>query len=235
MKTLCLIVLFVCPFTWCAASMPVIDFASIENLIRNYQVLKQQYQVLLSSKETLSKQLTQEKELTQDAEGHYGFGQLFDSDHESQLRQWSPDSWQQALQGMSGGDPSRYQQLLHLYQQQYPVLAKDQFKKGSNEKSARRYQQDVSVNQAANVNASFAFDTIKAHLVSIHNLAKHIDTAPNTKAAIDLNSRLLAEIAYIQAQELKMQALMNQQLGNQGSDELLIRADASRFNQIDQP
>ena len=209
------------------ASLPVVDFASVEGLLRNYHILKNQYDTLLASKKAMLQQVSE-------LGGHYGYGAMLDDRASFDQRNWSPDTWRKTLQGLAGGDPVRYQQLVKAYKSDHRWLDTDAFKRSSNAVLAKRYTHDIAVNQASSVNASFAFNTIKQHLQHIHQLANTIDQAPNTKAAIDLNSRLLAELAYIHTQELKMQVLLNQQIANQSSDQLSDKTEAAVFNAIDQ-
>lgn len=209
------------------ASLPVVDFASVEGLVRNYKVLKSQYDTLLATKKAMLQQVS-------DIEGHYGYGAMLDDQASFDRRNWSPDTWRKTLQGLSGGDPTRYQQLLKAYKSDHRWLDAASFKRSSNAALAAHYRHDIAVNQASSVNANYAFNTIKQHLQQIHRLADTIDQAPNAKAAIDLNSRLLAELAYIHTQELKMQVLLNQQMANQSSDQLTDKTEAAVFNAIDQ-
>ena len=192
------------------AMLPVVDVGAISNLIKSYNQLKNQYDLLRQTYQNAKQQLDQVKQLTQDAEGHYGFGRLFNGEQDFNQQTWSPDNWKNALQGLAGGNPARYQELVNAYQQNHPVLAASNYEKGASHDQAQVYSQDIEVNRAAMVNATYAFDNIKTHLETIYQLSQRIDQAQNTKAAVDLNSRLLAEVAYIQAQNLKMQILMNQ-------------------------
>lgn len=58
------------------AMMPVVDAGAIANLIRNFNQLKNQYDLLKQTYQQAQQQLEQAKQLTNDAEGHYGFGGL---------------------------------------------------------------------------------------------------------------------------------------------------------------
>ena len=147
-------------------------------------------------------------------------------------RQWSPDNWDSTLQGLSGGNPERYQELLMAYKQNHPTLSQKDYQKGASQTQAKVYLQDVQVNRAVKINATYAFNNIKTHLNTIHRLSEKIDLAKNTKAALDLNSRLTAELAYIQTQELKMQILMNQQMAQDNADTLAEKTQAAKFNTI---
>lgn len=214
------------------AMFPVVDVGAIANLIKSYNQLKSQYDLLRQTYQNAKQQLDQAKQLTQDAEGHYGFGRLFNSEQDFNRQTWSPDNWKSALQGLSGGNPARYQELVNAYQQDHPVLSESNYEKGASHDQAKVYTQDVEVNRAAMVNATYAFDDIKTHLSTIYQLSQKIDQAQNTKAAVDLNSRLLAEVAYIQAQNLKMQILMNQQMAQVNADTIAVKTASAKFNTL---
>ena len=218
----CLVLLF--PLS-AYASIPVIDFASIENLLHNYSMLKQQY-------EAMRQQIDVVKQLKQAAIGHYGLGGLLNDEQSFTNRQWSPGRWQDALQGLAGGNPERYQQLLTLYKKDNPTISQQQFERASTAAAAQQYQHNIEVNRAATVNASYAFDTVKQHLATIHTISEQIDKTDNTKAAVDLNSRLIAELAYIHTQELKMQVMLNQQMARTSADRLDQQSDAAVFNTL---
>ena len=184
------------------ATFPVIDYSAIVQMIKEFQQLQKQYQVL-------RQQLGQTQQLVKDAEGHYGFGSLLNQDDDMSAQRWSPNTWEDALQGLSGGNPERYQQLLESYQQTHPSLSREEYQAGASQAKAELYQQQRNNNRAASVNATYAFNEIQQHLDRVQQLSQKIESADNTKAARDLNSRLVTEMAYIQTQELKMQVLMN--------------------------
>jgi type IV secretion system protein VirB5 len=56
------------------AMLPVVDAGAIANLIKNFNQLKSQYELLQQTYQNAQHQLEQVKQLTNDAEGHYGFG-----------------------------------------------------------------------------------------------------------------------------------------------------------------
>lgn len=216
----------------CFAVIPVTDVGAIANLIKNYNQLKSQYDLLHQTYQNAQQQLETTKELTHDSEGHYGFGGLMNGTRDLKNREWSPDNWKNTLQGLSGGNPARYQELVNTYQQDHPHLSPSNYQKGASSEKAKVYSQDVQVNRAAMVNATYSFNNIKTHLKQIHDLSKKIDQAKNTKAAMDLNSRLVAELAYIQTQELKMQIVMNQQMAQSNADNIASKTASAKFNTL---
>src|SRR5436190_5738131 len=95
------------------AMLPVVDAGAIANLVKNFNQLKSQYELLQQTYQNAQHQLEQVKQLTNDAEGHYGFGHFLNGEQDFNTRSWSPDNWKSALQGLSGGNPARYQELLN--------------------------------------------------------------------------------------------------------------------------
>ncbi len=109
------------------------------------------------------------------------------------------------------------------------------YAKGASKDKAIRYEEDIKTNQAVNVNSTYAFNDIKQHLDNVHQLSAQIENTPNTKAAMDLNSRLLVEMAYIQSQELKMQTLMNEQMAQSAADDIAGETAAAKFMALPTP
>lgn len=215
------------------AFFPVIDYTAIAKMAEEYEQLKSQFDLLKNTYDNAKSQLSQAKQLTSDSEGHYGFGQMLNSDQDLQSREWSPDDWHSAISGLSGGNSDRYKQLQQQYQDDHPNnLSQDQFANGSSKEQAQTYNQAVQTNQAATVNSSYAFNDIKTHLDNIHQLSKQIDNAQNTKAAVDLDTRMQAEMAYVNVQELKQMAIMNEQLANRQSGDISEESQNAKFNTL---
>jgi len=190
-----------------------------------YNQLKQQFDVL-------NQQVSVMKNIKAESEGSYGMGGLLNSNQDLQKREWSPSSWQSTLKGLSGGNPARYQELVNTYKADHPTLSSSDYQKGASAANAKTYSQDIQVNRAAMVNSTYAFNNIKTHLDDIHQLSNQIDSTKNIKAAMDLNSRLVAELAYIQTQELKMQVVMNQQTAQSNADNIAAKTANAKFDAL---
>ena len=67
-------------------------------------------------------------------------------------------------------------------------------------------------------------------MAAIHKLSQQIEKTVNTKGAIDLNSRLITELAFIQLMSLRLQTLMSQQVAQDSLSELQDRAEMAKFN-----
>jgi type IV secretion system protein VirB5 len=211
------------------AVMPVIDAAAIVKLAQEIEQLEKQYDLLQSTYRNAQQQLDKAKQMVKDSEGHYGYGDLINSSQDLKNREWSPDNWDNALKGLSGGNPDRYRQLINDYQKNHPSLSQSDFQKGASLARANDYTQRIEVNRASQTQASYAFNDIKQHIENVHILSNEIEKSPNTKSAIDLNSRILTEIAYISIQELKMQSLINQQLAQQSASDIQAETEESKF------
>ncbi len=164
--------------------------------------------------------------------GHYDYGKILNSDEDLTNREWSPSDWQSALQGLSGGNPDRYQELLEQYIKDHPSVSIDDMKLGVSDSYATDYQQTVQVNQAANVQASYEFNDINEHLKNIKTISNEIEGADNEKAISDLNVRMNTEIAYLMVEEIKMLSLLNQQYAQSIASQLVDKISASKFNQL---
>ncbi len=141
--------------------------------------------------------------------GSYGMGNLYNSFSYQQDRQWSPTTWAEALNSASGMS-SHYQQLYNDYGQRYPSVNQQTIINNLNSDTANSYQQAVQTNRAVYVNSTYAFDRINKNLQQLYQLSKSIEQTKNQKEALDLNSRLIAQIGYINTQIAKQLILSNQ-------------------------
>ncbi|KTC98220.1 type IV secretion system protein [Legionella erythra] len=212
--------------------LSVADAAMLVKAIEQLEQLRSQYQLLSQTYTTAQSQLEGIQQLKQFNSGHYGFGGLANSAADLNARQWSANTWEDALHNIAGGNPARYQELVNAYQKNHVILDDATYRKGASSERLTQYKNNVAVNQAVSVQATYAFNEVNRHLKAIHDLSNHIDKAVNTKAAVDLNSRLLAEIAYIQTENLKLQTLLSQQAAQGGSNDLAMDNDSVRFNTL---
>ena len=229
------------------ATIPVIDWASIVQAGSQLEQLQEQYKTLTETYENAKKQYDTLKDTYDNAQaqletvnklkdfnnGHYDWGTLNNLKKDLVERKWSPETWDDALKNISGGNPERYEELSSKYNERNKnLLSDDDFSQGASKEKLENYKKSKEVHRAASIQSSYAFNDINKHLENVHKLSSQIEKAENTKSAIDLNSRLLAEIAYIQTQNLKMQALLNQQSVQNLSHELSAESENAAFNKI---
>lgn len=225
-RILIFIFLFVASNAWATPGVDVLT------ALKQYYVLLKQLKELKRQVTQADQMLNQGRRAVRDVEGHYGFGQLLDNDSNFQQRNWGFDSWNESLSALAGGNSARYRELLKEYQEEHPTLSERQFSKGASPSLTRSYKNLVNNNRAATVYSNYESEQIKSHLAYVHQLTQKIESAPNTKAAMDLNSRLIAELSYISVEELRMQTLMNHQLAAQVSDVIDGKSREARFNKL---
>lgn len=229
------------------AVIPVVDWSAIiqagnelRQLQQQYKMLedtynnaKNQYETLRNTYDNAKNQLATVKSLRDFNKGKYGWGELANKLKDLKERQWSPSTWEDALKNISGGNPARYKALASKYKEKNKDLLSDtEFAKGASKEKLDNYKKSKEVHRAASIQSTYAFNDINKHLQNVHDISSKIEKAENTKSAIDLNSRLLAEIAYLQTQNLKMQALQNQQTAHSLSQELSSQSESAAFNKI---
>ena len=156
-------------------------------------------------------------------------GNFLNDQAAQEAREWSPSEWASAV---SGGNNSRYKQLLEDYQKAHPSLSTSNASLGMSSENATDYQQQVDTNQAASTHATYAFNEANQHLENIDDLSKQSNEASDTKHIQDLNARMNAEIAYLQVEVIKGIAVMNQQMAQQQATEIHDKTEAAKFNQI---
>lgn len=219
-----------------AAVMPVIDIESIIQLTSQLKQLQEQYKLLENAYNTAKAQLENSKaqldgikHLQEYNSGSYGYGSLQNAASNLQGWQSSASTWDDALKNVAGGNPARYAELVKAYESAHPMVSESVFKKGASQTRLHQYSQNKALNKAVSVQTTYAYNDINDHLKRIHELSSNIDKAPNTKAAMDLNSRLVAELAYVSVTNLKLQTLISQQLAQSGANELVDDGEAARF------
>jgi type IV secretion system protein VirB5 len=217
----------------------VSDAALLANAVKQLNQLKDQYDTLQQTYSnaqqqlnTAQSQLDSVNQLKNFNSGHYQFGDLNNSLSDLKDRQWSANTWDDALRNVAGGNPDRYKELVKAYEKNHKTLDDTTFEKGASKDQLDQYKQAIKVNKAASIESTYSYNEINKHLKAVHDLSTQIEKAPNTKSAVDLNSRLLAEIAYIQTQNLKMQTLISQQLAQGGSNDIAIDSQIARFNRL---
>ncbi len=151
----------------------------------------------------------------------YGMG---DNADDKSARLWSADDWTQVLEQASGGNNERFKQLMQSYSQTYPVLQKGQTGTIDPKKlvSDTYTQEGKTYNAALSVSA-YTYDDVNNRVGKLETLLAKVDDAnknQNEKAAMDLNSRLMAELGFIQLEMLKLQSVHTQMEATRNQGEL---------------
>lgn len=194
--------------------------------------LQEQYRVLSDTYQTARSQLDNLNQLKSMNSGHYGFGDFNNSLDSLQSWQSPVSTWQDALQNLSGGNQQRYQALMDAYEKNHPALDEASYSRFTTPANVMRFKEDKAVNRAVMVQTTESYNEINKHMEALHKLSQQIEKTPNTKGAIDLNSRLITEIGFIQLMSLRLQALISQQAAQENLSALQDRAEMAKFNRL---
>ncbi|HAU1146983.1 type IV secretion system protein [Legionella pneumophila serogroup 1] len=194
--------------------------------------LQEQYRVLSDTYQTARSQLDNLNQLKSMNSGHYGFGDFNNSLDSLQSWQSPVSTWQDALQNLSGGNQQRYQALMDAYEKNHPALDEVSYSRFTTPANVMRFKEDKAVNRAVMVQTTESYNEINKHMEALHKLSQQIEKTPNTKGAIDLNSRLITEIGFIQLMSLRLQALISQQAAQENLSALQDRAEMAKFNRL---
>jgi len=156
---------------------------------------------------------------TEQLTGHFGFGSLH---YDQNLMNWGQgsDTWSSVVNLYHSGNGGLGQTMASMVGD-FPVLSQPQA--SFNPYMATREKDYITLSSkttlATRASSQLAFDKINQEMQVIHSLNQQIDSAPNAKAALDLNNRLTAENAEISLQLEKLLAAMLQQqaVENQGA------------------
>jgi len=192
--------------------LDVSDMALLHQLVLQYQRLAEQLQQMQSIKKNL--------------QGNYHIAALVKEHINDDM---TSGDWERELKQLSGGNPYRLAALKQAYARYSHLPDQNVIQQHTSVRNSQQFQQQSAVNQAAYVNASAVFADINKHMENVHTLSASIDSAANAKASMDINSRLLAELTYIQLQELKMQSIMNQQMVQREQDIMSSEAQSTHF------
>lgn len=174
-----------------------------ENLMSQYT--KFDPDIASYTKGQLDQLQNQWKALTQS----YG---MSDTTSEQNARLWSANDWNQVLGQASGGNNTRFQELLTSYSKLYPNLQTQQTINDTTLTNTT-YQQRGETDNAALAASAYVYDEINTHINNLETILHMVDNAnknQNEKAAIDLNSRLVAELGFINLEMLKLQSIHTQ-------------------------
>lgn len=208
------------------------DVEMIALTLKQLNELQAQYRVLNDTYQSAKSQVDNLNQLKSMNSGHYGFGELNNSLDTLQSWQSPVSTWNDALQNLSGGNPARYQSLVDAYEKNHPALNETNYARYTTPENVARFKEDKAVNRAVQIQTTESYNEINKHMAALHQLSQQIEKTGNTKGAIDLNSRLLTEIGFIQLMSLRLQTLMSQQASQDSLSELQDRAEMARFNQL---
>lgn len=176
----------------------------------------------------LHDQITHLNSIKNNLSGVGTFGSLFND--QSQLNnRLTNASWDDALKNIAGGNVARYQELKSKYEAKHKLQSVSEYSKGVADEQKNSYKNSKETTEAASLNSEIEFNNINQELKNIHEISKKIDGAQTQKQISDLNARLMVELAYLQAESLRMQAIQNKQLSAQAAKNLAAKSFESQF------
>lgn len=137
---------------------------------------------------------------------------------------WSADDWDGALKTASGGNSTRYQELKTAYATKNPTLTNHNTQNiDTNALVQNSYIQKADTANTALAASQYTYEDVNQRIRNLQDLIALIDDPAknaNEKAAIDLNSRLVAEVGLMQAQMLRLQSIQVQMQGVDAQDDV---------------
>lgn len=200
----------------------------LDEMKKQIDVAKKTYDQARAQYDNAKNQLDTVNNLRDLNKGHSGFGDLNNKLKDMEQLKWSADNWRDALNGK--GNSAEYARLIQEYKKNHPDVTKN-LKKSAvyDTDEVKQLEHTAKITEAAGVQSEYAYNDINKSIERIHKLSEQIEKADSTKAALDLNSRLIAELAYLQTQNIKAQTLANQQLSQKQSLELSRGMKSSQF------
>lgn len=188
MKLFCVLLLSMAsPFAM--ALVPVIDVKSIIGTLRNIEAIEKMKALAHDDMGKLREEFNALNPL------HFKTDDL--SSHG-----WSADSWQSAL----GGSGQAMKASLQQFKDNNPDLYEFSSQAGQSEE----VRQAVKTDSILETESTQEYDRLKQYQTDINVLSNQIPTAASTKAALDINNKLLTQIAYLQVEMIHMQVIASQ-------------------------
>lgn len=212
------------------AVMPVIDVSQITKTLELIKEAQKQYQQM----QDLSKLNTKQYDfLERNLSGNFGYGKFLNGSSDLYRRQWSNDSWVDVLRVSNNGHASAFSDAQRNYDRLYPVVSSDHIASTRSRDNLTRthYQQSSEISRAALAASSYSYDQINEHIKNIHDILAMLENESSEKAAIDLNTRLVAELGFIQIEMLRQQNIQNQLIATKTQGEVNGMSDQSQFMQ----
>lgn len=169
------------------AQLAVVDKAAIAQAVQQVSELKQQY-------EMLKKQYDELTALKDSMTGSYGFSSLLNELEDEQSRRPLPKTWQEVVAAQADGF---YGERLDHYSKLFPQIDTHLFVSSSHGREVKSYTLAKSNTQASFAAAEAVYDQIEKRIQTIEALIRQIDQTPNMKAAMNLNSRIVAETGFV--------------------------------------
>lgn len=229
-----LIIVFCLLFQFTLPAYAVFGIGDVYKELKKIYNLESQLLPNLSRLSDIESAITNSSQLLQilqrNTYGNYGYGNLLNNTTDLNRRLWSNDKWMDVL-AKSNSNNSAFMQAQETYARLYPSREPTQVRTTlqPNDLTRTYYEQTRNLNRAALATSNYSYDTINQHIRQIHDIVLKLEEHPEQKAAIDLNTRLVAELGFIQLEMLKQQSIQTHLLATQSQQHVNGMSNESRF------
>lgn len=183
---------------------------------------------------TLKDQLATAKQQYSAMVGQYGAG-TWNMQGQNFINNWQTGAttWQQQLQGLSGGNQARYQELLSQYKDSNDSMSEEEFHKTFSAATSKALTNQVNTNQAAGTASQQTFENVNAYVTDLKSLGDQVEDSaknPNSKSAIDINTRAQIENGLINSQMVLAQTVSNNMAASNQAASIASAVQAAKFN-----
>lgn len=137
---------------------------------------------------------------------------------------WSDDEWNNALLKASGNNTERFNELKAAYAESNPTLDENDISAIDSDILIKNgYTKLAKTTNMALAASEYTYHDVNQRVRNLEHLIQIIDDSSknaNEKAAIDLNSRLIAEVGLIQIEMLRLQSIQSQVQASEQQDML---------------
>lgn len=187
--------------SWAYAALPVVDTSSIARLVQQIEEMRKQY-------EMLKQQYDQAVQIKDNLQGNYGMGLLENGLQATKDRRPLPKTWQEVVSlQRSGKLPGLFAGKKDFYKDLLPSIDSKLISQDPNNRSAVSYQLSADNTRAAFASVEAIYNSIENRIKTVESLTNEIEKTVNTKQAIDLNSRIVAESNFISTEMMRLNSI----------------------------
>ncbi len=220
-----LVVLLTASFS-AKAQIPVTDVANLAEQIRQLVQMELQYARQLE-------ELTEARLQVESITGHYGLGELLNSNVYREARRYTPTTWRDTLRILeAGGLPGSVADVRTVYSQRaesMAVIGADDYNTLNPEApNAQAFERRRDTNLATLAIAEATYDDTQARMLNYETFMAEVDAAENAKAIADLTARIAAENGTSLAELIRLQSVQLQQFGAVEAQQLVDETNMKR-------
>ena len=152
---------------------------------------------------------------------------------------WSQDDWDDLLTGVDEDKYSEIATLMDTYQSKYPVLESGKPDSVSVDNLVgTTYEQEAGTYRAGLATSQYSYNQINDRIAQLQSLLAKVDNEgynKNEKAALDLNSRIAAEVGFIQLEMMRLQSIALQVESTREQSQLNAETIDKKFTHYEFP